>query len=102
MQMNRLAGKVPQLIHHAIFNEGFCYWIDSRAIAAGDRHSRAQPKTGRGLRADRGAARGPYLEMFARAVRPGWDRWGYEADASETGQRHWRANSYPAAPQAAE
>jgi hypothetical protein len=45
---------------------------------------------------------GPYLEMFARFPRPGWDRWGCEADASETGQRRWRADSYPDAPQAAE
>jgi len=100
--MNRLAGKVPQLIHHAIFNEGFCYWIDSRAIAAGDRHSRAQPKPDAAYERIEALREGPYLEMFARAVRPGWDRWGYEADASETGQRRWRANSYPAAPQAAE
>jgi N6-adenosine-specific RNA methylase IME4 len=45
---------------------------------------------------------GPYLEMFARSPRAGWDRWGYEADAAETGQRRWRASSYPDAPQAAE
>ena len=43
---------------------------------------------------------GPYLEIFARARRPGWDalgqskrrlsRWRFPA-------RRWRANSYPGA-----
>ena len=45
---------------------------------------------------------GPYLEMFARSARPGWDRWGVEADAGDIGQRRWRSNSYPPASQAAE
>ena len=45
---------------------------------------------------------GPYLEMFARFSRPGWDRWGIEADASEIAARRWRAASYPDAPQAAD
>jgi N6-adenosine-specific RNA methylase IME4 len=45
---------------------------------------------------------GPYLEMFARFARPGWDRWGIEADAAEIGSRRWRAASYPNAPQAAD
>jgi N6-adenosine-specific RNA methylase IME4 len=50
---------------------------------------------------------GPYLELFARFARPGfsrpgWDLWGREADASEIGQRRWRASSYPEAPQAAD
>ncbi|HVQ86757.1 MAG TPA: MT-A70 family methyltransferase [Actinomycetes bacterium] len=33
---------------------------------------------------------GPYLEMFARYPRPGWQVWGSEADSSVTprGQRH--------------
>ena len=45
---------------------------------------------------------GPYLEMFARASRAGWDRWGNEADASGSGQRRWGANSYPDAFEAAD
>ena len=45
---------------------------------------------------------GPYLEMFARFARPGWDRWGTEADAPEIGRRRWGAASYPDAPQAAD
>lgn len=45
---------------------------------------------------------GPYLELFARAARPGWDRWGAESDRHPLGPRRWRADSYPDAPQAAE
>jgi N6-adenosine-specific RNA methylase IME4 len=45
---------------------------------------------------------GPYLELFARTPRPGWDRWGAEADLREIGPRRWRANSYPQASAAAE
>ncbi len=45
---------------------------------------------------------GPYLEMFARSARPGWDRWGAECDLREIGPRRWRADSYPDAPPAAE
>ena len=45
---------------------------------------------------------GPYLEMFARGPRPGWDQWGAESDLGEIGPRRWRADGYPAAPGAAE
>jgi N6-adenosine-specific RNA methylase IME4 len=45
---------------------------------------------------------GPYLEMFARAARPGWDRWGAESDLRQIGPRRWRANRYPDPPAAAE
>ena len=50
---------------------------------------------------------GPYLEMFARfsqpgCPRPGWDRWGSEAEAPAISRRRWRANGYPDAPQAAD
>jgi N6-adenosine-specific RNA methylase IME4 len=45
---------------------------------------------------------GPYLEMFARFTRPGWERWGIEADASGIAERRWNSNSYPDAPQAAD
>lgn len=45
---------------------------------------------------------GPYLEMFARAARPGWDRWGTEADLGEIGRRRWRADQFPEAPASAE
>jgi N6-adenosine-specific RNA methylase IME4 len=41
---------------------------------------------------------GPYLEMFARSSRPGWDRWGAESDRHDLGPRRWRADSYPEAP----
>jgi N6-adenosine-specific RNA methylase IME4 len=40
---------------------------------------------------------GPYLELFARLPRPGWDQWGRAAEASGIGQRRWRADSYPGA-----
>ncbi|MGC2202390.1 MAG: MT-A70 family methyltransferase, partial [Stellaceae bacterium] len=45
---------------------------------------------------------GPYLEMFARFQRPGWDFWGVEANSSRVAQRRWNSNSYPDAPQVAE
>jgi N6-adenosine-specific RNA methylase IME4 len=45
---------------------------------------------------------GPYLELFARSSRPGWDRWGAEAELRQIGRRRWRADSYPDAPEAAE
>lgn len=38
---------------------------------------------------------GPYLEMFARSARPGWDRWGAESDLRQIGPRRWRAAGYP-------
>jgi hypothetical protein len=38
--------------------------------------------------------RGPYLEMFARDRRAGWDRWGSEIE-SGIGARRWASNSYP-------
>jgi N6-adenosine-specific RNA methylase IME4 len=37
---------------------------------------------------------GPYLELFARERRPGWDCWGSEVE-SGPGERRWRADSYP-------
>jgi N6-adenosine-specific RNA methylase IME4 len=45
-------------------------------------------------------AEGPYLEMFARTSRPGWDAWGvqkglFDGGAIET--RRWASDSYPAA-----
>jgi len=45
---------------------------------------------------------GPYLEMFARLPRPGWDRWGSDAETPGIGQRRWRADSYPGASEAAD
>lgn len=45
---------------------------------------------------------GPYLEMFARFPRPGWDSWGLDAEMPGIRRRRWGANSYPDAPQAAE
>jgi N6-adenosine-specific RNA methylase IME4 len=45
---------------------------------------------------------GPYLEMFARFPRAGWDSWAVETNLPGIRQRRWRANSYPKAPQAAE
>ena len=35
---------------------------------------------------------GPYLELFARQRRAGWDAWGSEVD-SGIGQRRWASNS---------
>jgi N6-adenosine-specific RNA methylase IME4 len=43
---------------------------------------------------------GPYLEMFARSSRPGWDGWGAESHLSHIGPRRWRADSYPDASEA--
>jgi N6-adenosine-specific RNA methylase IME4 len=37
---------------------------------------------------------GPYLELFAREQRPGWNSWGNEVQAG-LGQRRWASNSYP-------
>jgi len=45
---------------------------------------------------------GPYLEMFARFPRAGWDRWGSDAESPGIGQRRWRADSYPGASEAAD
>jgi N6-adenosine-specific RNA methylase IME4 len=39
---------------------------------------------------------GPYLELFARAPREGWDVWGHEIETGPA-QRRWASNSYPAA-----
>ena len=44
---------------------------------------------------------GPYLEMFARSSRVGWDRWGLDADLRKIAPRRWRSTSYPDAPQPA-
>lgn len=41
---------------------------------------------------------GPYLEMFARSARSGWDAWGQETGVLDTGaalQRRWRSTSHP-------
>ena len=41
---------------------------------------------------------GPYLEVFARSSRPGWDTWGTEASLFDTAvapRRRWRSNSHP-------
>ena len=43
---------------------------------------------------------GPYLELFARAARPGWDGWGREAGGAEGDRFHprrWASNRYPGA-----
>jgi N6-adenosine-specific RNA methylase IME4 len=45
---------------------------------------------------------GPYLEMFARSSRPGWDTWPTDPDLRRFGPRRWRADSHPDAPAAAE
>jgi N6-adenosine-specific RNA methylase IME4 len=45
-------------------------------------------------------ADGPYLEMFARTTRPGWDGWGVQAglfDGGSVETRRWASNSYPKA-----
>jgi hypothetical protein len=39
---------------------------------------------------------GPYLELFARLRRQGWDAWGKEVDIG-IGKRRWASNSYPEA-----
>jgi N6-adenosine-specific RNA methylase IME4 len=41
---------------------------------------------------------GPYLELFARSTRDGWDSRGVEVDAFESGKipaRRWASTSYP-------
>lgn len=49
---------------------------------------------------------GPYLEMFARAPRSGWDVWGHQRDAFADGNnapaRRWRSTSHPDASEAAD
>jgi N6-adenosine-specific RNA methylase IME4 len=43
---------------------------------------------------------GPYLELFARTRRPGWDAWGAEVGLFDRGRvptRRWASNSYPKA-----
>lgn len=43
-------------------------------------------------------AEGPYLEMFARASRPGWDTWGAQNglfDGGPVETRRWASSSYP-------
>jgi N6-adenosine-specific RNA methylase IME4 len=35
-------------------------------------------------------ARGPYLELFARQARPGWDRWGDQAVLFDAGPARTR------------
>jgi N6-adenosine-specific RNA methylase IME4 len=48
---------------------------------------------------------GPYLELFARAPRPGWDSWGHERAGFEDGRlpgRRWASTSWPGAAEAAE
>lgn len=37
---------------------------------------------------------GPYLELFARQRRPGWDAWGLEADTGP-GERRWGSGGGP-------
>lgn len=45
---------------------------------------------------------GPYLEMFARFSRSGWDRWGTESDLPRIGLRRWRADGHPDTPPVAD
>jgi N6-adenosine-specific RNA methylase IME4 len=43
---------------------------------------------------------GPYLELFARSTRDGWDSRGVEVDAFESGKipaRRWASSGYPGA-----
>lgn len=37
---------------------------------------------------------GPYLELFAREQRAGWDSWGEEVETGAA-ERRWASNSYP-------
>lgn len=53
--------------------------IGSALIATRGRHS-AKPSSSYELIEQR--SRGPYLEMFARSGRPGWDAWGNQAPAA--------------------
>ena len=49
-------------------------------------------------------AEGPYLEMFARGSRPGWDSWGSQAGLFDEGPvrtRRWASTSFPGADPAA-
>jgi N6-adenosine-specific RNA methylase IME4 len=39
---------------------------------------------------------GPYLELFARAQRTGWDSWGNEVETGPA-ERRWVSNRYPPA-----
>ena len=41
---------------------------------------------------------GPYLELFARFSRPGWDCWTDDPKLPGISRRRWRSDSYPDAP----
>jgi N6-adenosine-specific RNA methylase IME4 len=43
-----------------------------------------------------GLSPGPYLELFARGQRPGWDSWGLESERGPS-VRRWRSDAYPEA-----
>jgi len=45
---------------------------------------------------------GPYLEMFARFPRPGWDHWGIDPELPAARRRRWRSDSYPSASEVTE
>jgi N6-adenosine-specific RNA methylase IME4 len=63
-------------------------------------HSRKPDETYRRIEA---LCQGPYLEMFARSPRPGWDAWSEKGlTASEIEPRRWASNSFPGAQSAAE
>jgi len=66
-------------------------------VAPRREHSRKPDETYERIEA---LCEGPYLELFARARRPGWDAWGDQSEGfpdSRFPARRWRANSYPGA-----
>ena len=60
-------------------------------VAPRREHSRKPDEAAEGIEA---LCAGPYLELFARAPRPGWDSWGLEAETG-IGERRWGSASYP-------
>ncbi len=65
-------------------------------VSARREHSRKPAETYNRIEA---LYEGPYLEMFARSSRKGWDSWGLEAGTDGSFHpRRWASNSYPEAP----
>ncbi len=111
----------PTLYHEASFFAGLGFWTRANPepcllATRGHPHRRqadvkkliVSPRREHSRKPDEAYQRiealceGPYLEMFARVSRPGWDQWGVEADLPRIGKRRWRADGYPDAPPAAD
>ncbi len=71
--------------------------VEKLVVATRREHSRKPEEVA--ARIERLVA-GPYLELFARASRPGWDAWGLEAGRLDGGcrpERRWGSAGWPGA-----